>query len=101
MHLLPARTKTTKNTIEIKNEFAHFYFSLFAILILFFSAFYLKIHLKKNVVLGTKTDVSKDVLFWTNFVKENPQYYEAWIELYNLTGEYTYLNRAVEIDPNR
>lgn len=101
MHFLPARTKTTKNKVDVKNEFNFFYLSLFAILVLFFSAFYLKIHLNKSVVLGNKVDTSKEVLFWQKFVLENPQYYEGWMELYNLTGESIYLNKAVEIDPNR
>lgn len=101
MHFLPARTKTAKNKIEIKSNFNYLYLSLFAILLIFFSAFYIKIHLSKNVVLGSKVDTSKEVLFWQNFLEDNPQYYEGWIELFNLTGESSYLNNALRIDPNR
>jgi len=101
MHLLPARTKTTKKKVDIEKEFSYFYLSLFAISILFFSAFYLKIHLTKKVILGRQTDISKEVLYWQEFTQKNPQYYEGWLELYNLTGESTYLNRVIKIDPNR
>ncbi|MDP2947778.1 MAG: hypothetical protein Q8N88_06710, partial [Nanoarchaeota archaeon] len=78
-----------------------FYICLFTISLLFFSAFYLKIYLNKKIVLGTKVDTSREVMFWQEFVSENPQYYEGWIELYNLTGESGYLNKAIEIDPNK
>lgn len=101
MYLLPARIKTSKNRADIKNEINFFYLCIFTITFLFFSAFYLKIYLNKKVVLGTKADSSKEIAFWQEFVLENPQYYEGWMELYNLTGETNYLNKAKEIDPNR
>ncbi len=78
-----------------------FYICLFTITLLFFSAFYLKIYLNKKVVLGTEVDTSREVTFWQEFESKNPQYYEGWMELYNLTGESNYLNKAKEIDPNR
>jgi len=51
-------------------------------------------------VLGTEVDTSREVTFWQEFVSENPLYYEGWLELYNLTGENEFLNKAKEIDPN-
>lgn len=48
-----------------------------------------------------EVEVSKQINFWKGFVSENPQYYEGWLELYNLTAESSYLNKAREIDPNR
>ena len=52
-------------------------------------------------MLGTKVDTSKETMFWQEFVSINPQYYEGWAELYNLTGDENYLTKAKEIDPNR
>lgn len=52
-------------------------------------------------MLGTEVDTSREVTFWQEFESKNPQYYEGWMELYNLTGESNYLNKAKEIDPNR
>lgn len=45
--------------------------------------------------------VSKQVNFWKDFTFQHPEYYEGWMELYGLTGEDTYLNKARVIDPNR
>jgi len=87
--------KSAKETINF------FYICLFTISLLFFSAFYLKIYLNKKIILGTKVDTSSEVTFWQEFVTQNPQYYEGLMELYNLTGESEYLNKAKEIDPNR
>ncbi|MCX6705894.1 MAG: hypothetical protein NTV24_02195 [Candidatus Woesebacteria bacterium] len=87
--------KSAKETINF------FYICLFTISLLFFSAFYLKIYLNKRVVLGTEVDTSREVMFWQEFVLENPQYYEGWIELYNLTEKDEYLNKAKGVDPNR
>lgn len=87
-----------KSAKEIIN---FFYICLFTISLLFFSAFYLKIYLNKKIVLGTKVDTSREVMFWQEFVSENPQYYEGWIELYNLSGDTSYLDKTREIDPNR
>ena len=52
-------------------------------------------------MLGTEVDTSREVMFWQEFVLENPQYYEGWIELYNLTGKDEYLNKAKGVAPNR
>lgn len=101
MHLLPARTKSNKNRVNIKDEINFFYLCIFTITFLFFSVFYLKIYLNKRVVLGTKADSSEEIAFWQEFVSENPQYYEGWLELYNLTGDTNYLSKAGGIDPNR
>lgn len=101
MYLLPARIRTNKNKVNIKDEINFFYLCIFTITFLFFSAFYLKIHLNKKVVLGTKADDSEEIAFWQAFVSENPQYYEGWTELFNLTGDTGYLIKAEGIDPNR
>jgi hypothetical protein len=84
-----------------KEAINFFYLCLFTIAVLFFSAFYLKISSNRKIVLGTKVDASGEIAFWQEFVSENPQYYEGWMELYNLTRENGYLNKAREIDPNR
>ena len=84
-----------------KEAINFFYLSLLTISLLFFSAFYLKKHLTTKTVLGIETDTSKEVLFWQEFVSKNPQYYEGWVELYNLTGENLYLDKARGVDPNR
>jgi len=72
------------------------------------SAFAFKLHLINLKVLGIKTEntvnemkTSNQINFWREFVSQNPGYYEGWMELYNLTGESSYLNKAREIDPNR
>lgn len=85
-----------------------FYLCIFTITILFLSAFAFKLHQINLKVLGMRTEnnvneveVSKQINFWKGFVSENPQYYEGWLELYNLTAESSYLNKAREIDPNR
>lgn len=108
MYLLPARIKTSKNKVNIKNEINFFYFCLFTVTILFLSAFAFKLHQINLKVLGLRTEnvvneveTTKQINFWEEFVSQNPQYYEGWIELYNLTGENSYLNKAREIDPNR
>ena len=108
MHLLPARIKASKNKVNIKNEINFFYLCIFTITILFLSAFLFKLHQINLRVLGLKTEnavneaeVSNQINFWKGFVSQNPQYYEGWMELYNLTGETNYLNKAKEIDPNR
>jgi len=86
---------------RVQKEINFFYTCLFTISLLFLSAFYLKIYLNKKVVLGTKVDTSRESMFWQEFVSTNPQYYEGWAELYNLTGNENYLTKALEIDPNR
>lgn len=107
MHLLPAKIKTSKNKVNIKNEINFFYICLFTITVLFLTTFALKLRQINTNVLGTKTEsvvdeveISKQVKFWKEFTLQNPTYYEGWVELYNLTGESSYLNKAKEIDPN-
>jgi len=85
-----------------------FYLCIFAITILFLSAFAFKLHQINLKVLGIKTEntvnemkTSNQINFWKEFVSQNPGYYEGWMELYNLTRESNYLNKAKEIDPNR
>jgi hypothetical protein len=70
--------------------------------------FAFKLHQINSNVLGLRTEniineaeISKQVNFWKEFTSQNPQYYEGWSELYNLTGDTNYLNKAKEIDPNR
>lgn len=108
MHLLPAKTKANKPKVNIKNEINFFYLCIFTITILFLTAFAFKLHQANLKVLGIKTEntvnemkVSNQITFWKEFVSQNPGYYEAWMELYGLTGENTYLNKARAIDPNR
>lgn len=91
-----------------KESINYFYLCLFTITLLFLSAFLFKLHQVKTRVLGLKTEKvvnetegSKQINFWKSFVSQNPQYYEGWLELYHLTGESDYLNKAKEIDPNR
>lgn len=108
MYLLPEKIKTNKNKVNIKDEINFFYLCIFTITILFLSAFAFKLHQINSKVLGLKTEnvvndveTTKQINLWKGLVSENPQYYEGWKELYNLTGEAGYLNKAREIDPNR
>lgn len=85
-----------------------FYLCIFTITILFLSAFAFKLHQINLRVLGIKTEntlneikTSNQINFWKEFVSQNPQYYEGWMELYNLTGKNNYLSKAKGIDPNR
>ena len=91
-----------------KEAINFFYLCIFTITILFLSAFLFKLHQINLKVLGIKTEnlvneveLSKQINFWKEFVSQNPQYSEGWLELYNLTEEDKYLNKAKEIDPNR
>lgn len=91
-----------------KEAISFFYLCIFTITILFLSAFAFKLHQINLKVLGLRTEnvvneveTTKQINFWKGFVSQNPQYYEGWMELYNLTGETNYLNKAKEIDPNR
>ncbi len=93
---------------QIKNEIYFFYLCLFTVTLLFLSAFALNLRQVNSKVLGIKTEnaindleTAKQINFWKSFVQQNPQYFEGWRELYNLTGENDYLNKAREIDPNR
>ena len=108
MHLLPARVIAVKNRVDVKNEINYFYLCVFTITVLFLSAFLFKLHRINSNVLGVKTksvtnktELAKQVNFWGGFTSQFPKYYEAWIELYGLTGESSYLIKAKEIDPNR
>ena len=77
-------------------------------MILFLSAFAFRLQQINSKVLGLRTEniindieTEKQINFWVNLMSENPQYYEGWAELYNLTGNESYLTKAREIDPNR
>ncbi len=101
MYFLPEKIKNVDKKSEIGKNLSFFYITLFLISGLFLTTFYLNIHLSKPKVLGIKSNTSREFMFWNMFTQENPQYYQGWIELYNLTGEKEYLNKAFKIDPNK
>jgi len=46
-----------------------------------------------NKVLGAEIYVDTDILFWSNFLKNNPTYIPGWVELNNFEV-------VKQIDPN-
>lgn len=93
---------------RIQKEINFFYLCLFTVTLLFLTTFVLRLRQINSNVLGMETEstvdkieASKEINFWNEFMSKNPQYYEGWAELYNLTGNENYLIKATEIDPNR
>jgi hypothetical protein len=108
MHLLPAKLKTNRSRVNIKNEIDFFYLCILTITALFLSVFAFKLQQINLNVLGVKTEsvtneieITIQTNFWKEFTSQNPGYYDGWMELYNLTEEDTYLLKAKAIDPNR
>lgn len=61
----------------------------------------------KVYILGTSDNLQSKKIYWINLIKENPTYFEGWIQLAlieNRLGDKASavesLNKAREIDPN-
>jgi len=75
---------------QIRKELVTFFYINIAIFILFLSAFNLTdIGNQKATVLSAEVDNS----FWIEFVKKNPTYRDAWVELNRM-------DMVKQIDPN-
>lgn len=76
----------------------------FVILILMLSIFNLRLYISEQKVLGTKTEqntqIDRDLVYWREFLEKKPTYFDGWIELYSITGDENYLQKAKEIKPN-
>ena len=62
---------------------------------------------KTPEILGASINNQKSIAFWEEFLAENPNYYDGWIELSKITyerGNYLeslqYTQKAREINPN-
>lgn len=76
------------------------------------TGFNLQSYFAQDRVLGTKTEKeppakNQEKIFWENFLKDNPRYFEGWLELAriydeegNLEAKEKALNYAREINPN-
>lgn len=70
------------------------YISILTLLVL--ASLNIKHFVTPVTVLGisnNKAPEDRDIAFWTNFLKENPDYIPGWIELGRI-------DKVLEIDPN-
>ena len=98
---------------KIKKEILFFCSCCAAVIVLLITGINLQSYLTPNQVLGTKAEVAgpseneQEKIFWENFLKDNPRYFDGWIELAKIYAEEgnsqakeNALKRASEINPN-
>ena len=98
---------------KIKKEILFFCSCCAAVIVLLITGINLQSYLTPNQVLGTKAEVAgpseneQEKIFWENFLKDNPRYFDGWLELAriydeegNLEAKEKALNYAREINPN-
>lgn len=66
-----------------------------------------KVNISQQKVLAAEVDTDKEIVFWQNFLNQNPEYYPGWVELAklnveagNTTEAKEALNNASKIKPN-
>ena len=98
-----------KNKSKTKISLSSLYILCVTLILIALSIFNLAFYLFKEnrEVLGTKTETSKEITFWYDFLANNPTYKEGWLELAKLEyerGNFASAKEALEqaekIDPN-
>jgi len=110
-----AQKKSSSKKSNIKKQVILFCSCCAVGLILLITGFNLNSFFNGERVLGSKTQIEEsasiklaaDKEFWNNFLQENPDYFEGWIELTGLYVESEEfdlarlaLDRARQINPN-
>lgn len=108
----PAGQSKSKSKSKIKKEIIFFCSCCAAIIVLLITGFNLQSYLTQDRVLGTKTEneptpPNQEKIFWENFLKDNPRYFDGWLELAriydeegNIEAKEQALNYAQDINPN-
>jgi cytochrome c-type biogenesis protein CcmH/NrfG len=79
--------KASKKKTPFKNEFSYLLVALGVIILFLLTTFNLNHYLKRQEVLGSTTVVSgshNEIAFWEDFLNENENYIEGWLELAKL-----------------
>lgn len=57
-----------------------------------------KIIAEKNILEKNKTQ--KQINYWQNLISQNPTYRDAYLKLFSLSKDETFLQKAKQLDPN-
>jgi hypothetical protein len=85
--------------ITVKNEFI-FLCSCCAVILLLVITTNTISPIVRGTVLGTSTNsvniknLEKQYSFWNSFLKDNPTYFDGWIELYKIDNQLNKINEA-------
>lgn len=75
-----------------------FIFTIFILIIFFLNIFLTKKIAEKNN-LG-KNKIQKQINYWQNLISQNPTYRDAYLKLFSLSNDETFLQKAKQVDPN-
>jgi len=98
-----------KNKSKAKTDLSILYISCAFLVLITLSLFNLALYLFKSnhEVLGANSEVSQEIIFWHDFLTENPSYIDGWLELTkleyekgNFASSQEALRQAEIIDPN-
>jgi len=78
------------------------FLSFLLLILVLLTTLNLSTYLTVPKVLGlVATTVNQtEVDYWQNFLNQNPGYFPGWLEIYRLTNNLEYLNKAKVINPN-
>jgi len=108
---MPVHHKKKKS--HLKKGFIYLCSCCAAVIVLLIAGFNLESYLTQDQVLGTSAEVDtpseneQEKVFWESFLKDNPKYFDGWLELAKIYDEEgnsqakeTALKNAREINPN-
>lgn len=106
------KTEPQNQLITVKNEFI-FLCSCCAVILLLVITTNTISPIVRGTVLGTSIksqqvqNLEKQYTFWSNFLKDNPSYFDGWIEMYKVCNQLgkideasNSLQKAHDINPN-